>query len=136
MNKNIKKNKRENYVGTITAGLVGVTAAALGAYYLYGHKDAKKNRAKVKSWMLKAKGEIMEKLEDSEDITKSLYENTVDSVLKKYNKIKNIDPKDVEHFMKDLKDNWLHLTKTNKKISKKVSNKKTTKKKVSKKKNK
>jgi hypothetical protein len=49
----------------IGAGIAaGVAAAALGAYFLYGSKDAKKNRAKVKGWMLKARGEVLEQLEN------------------------------------------------------------------------
>ena len=45
----------------IAAG-VGLTAAAVaaaGAYFLYGSKDADKNRKTVKSWGLKAKAEVL-----------------------------------------------------------------------------
>ena len=37
--------------------------AAAGTYFLYGSKDAKKNRKAVKSWALKAKAEVLEALE-------------------------------------------------------------------------
>jgi hypothetical protein len=47
---------------------VGVTAgmlAAVGGYFLYGAKDAKKNRKTVNSWMLRAKAEVLEGIENA-----------------------------------------------------------------------
>src|SRR4051812_38556819 len=66
-------DKKAAPTGAIIAGIAGLTAAAIGAYYLYGHKDSKKHRAKVKSWMLKAKGEVLEELEKVQDVTESAY---------------------------------------------------------------
>ena len=59
--------KKENHSPAEKVGLgIGLTAAAVaaaGAYFLYGSKDANKNRKTVKSWMLKAKAEVLEQLE-------------------------------------------------------------------------
>lgn len=90
----------------ILAGIAGLTAAAIGAYYLYGHKDAKKNRAKVKGWMLKMKGEVLEELEKAGDVTESAYRTAVETVAKKYNELKNIDPEELEAFIAEMKDHW------------------------------
>ena len=38
-------------------GLTAAAVTAAGAFFLYGSKEAAKNRKKVKGWMLKAKGE-------------------------------------------------------------------------------
>ena len=43
---------------------VGLAAVAAGAHFLYG-KDGATNRKKVRGWALKAKGEMLEKLEEN-----------------------------------------------------------------------
>ena len=51
---------------------IGVSAtmlAAVGGYFLYGAKDAKKNRKTVNSWMLKAKAEVLEGIETLVELT-------------------------------------------------------------------
>ena len=62
--KNAKAATKKN-VG-IGVGLTAAAVAAAGAYFLYGSKNAAQNRTKVKSWMLKAKAEVLEKLEQAE----------------------------------------------------------------------
>ena len=96
----------------VVAGIVGLTAAAIGTYYLYGHKDAEKNRAKVKGWMLKAKGEVLDELEKVQDVTESVYMTAVDAVAKRYNELKNIDAADLETFIKEMKGHWHGIKKT------------------------
>lgn len=126
-------NKKSSNVGAIAAGLAGLTAAAVGAYYLYGSKEAAKNRAKVKSWMLKAKGEVLEQLEGMEEVTESAYMNALNAVMQKYNELKNIDPSELESFMDEMKSHWTGLKKTVEKTVKKAT---APKKKVSTKKGK
>ena len=51
---------------------IGLTAAALaaaGTYFLYGSGGAEKNRTKVRSWMLKAKAEVLEALEEAKHLS-------------------------------------------------------------------
>lgn len=107
--------KKASHAGAIVSGLLGVTAAAVGTYFLYGHKDAAKNRAKVKGWMLKAKGEVLEKLEKIDDVTEGAYHSTLDAVIEKYNKVKNIDPAELEGFVKQMKAHWGGIKKSFKK---------------------
>ncbi len=107
-----KKSNNKSNAGAIVAGIAGLTAAAVGAYYLYGHKDASKNRAKVKSWMLKAKGEVLEELERAKDVTESAYMSAVDTVVKKYNELKSIDPEELADFMDEMKSHWHGIQKT------------------------
>ena len=115
--------KKTSHTGSVVASLVGLTAAAVGAYYLYGHKDAKKNRTHVKGWMLKAKGEVLEELEKAGDVTEAGYHSAVDAVLKKYNELKHVDTKEVDEFMKEMKAHWAGIKKS---VSKKISPKKTS----------
>jgi hypothetical protein len=98
--------------GSILAGIAGLTAAAIGAYYLYGHKDAQKNRSKVRGWMLKAKGEVLEELEKAQEVTESAYMSALDTVARKYNELKNIDPEEFADFMTEMKGHWSGIKKT------------------------
>jgi flagellar basal body-associated protein FliL len=71
-----KTAEKSNTAAKVSIG-VGVTAALLsaaGAYFLYGSKDAAKNRKTVKSWMLKAKAEVLEGIEKAQDLSKEDYE--------------------------------------------------------------
>lgn len=114
-------NKKSSNVGAIAAGLAGLTAAAVGAYYLYGSKDASKNRAKVKGWMLKAKGEVLEQLENAQEVTETTYMSALNAVMQKYNELKNIDPSELEAFMDEMKSHWTGLKKTVEKTVKKAA---------------
>ncbi len=104
-------------------GLVALAAAtAAGVYFLYGSKNAVKNRKKIKGWTLKAKGEVLEKMETMKNINEADYKRIVDTVAKKYKKLKTVNSKEAESLAKELKAQW-------KEISKDVSPKQTAKKK-------
>lgn len=92
-------------------GIVGLAAAGIaGAYFLYG-KDGAKNRKKVKGWMLKAKGEVLEKIEKAKDLSEDYYHTAIDAVAEKYGKGKDITPEDIQAFAKDLKKHWKDIKK-------------------------
>ena len=65
-------SKNDNALG-VAVGLSAV-AAAVGAYFMYGSKKAAKNRKAVKSWMFKAKADVLEALENTQDMSKREYE--------------------------------------------------------------
>jgi len=91
--------------------LVSGLVAAAGTYFLYGAEKAKSNRKKVKSWMLKAKGEVLEQLEKMDIIDEKKYQAAVDKVAAKYRMLKNIDRKEVEETVADMKRHWKNMTK-------------------------
>jgi peptidyl-tRNA hydrolase len=77
--KTTKKKKElttEQKIG-VGVGLTAAAVAAAGAYFLYGSEKAAKNRKAVKSWALKAKAEILEKLEDAKEMTAQEYEELI-----------------------------------------------------------
>lgn len=107
-------------------GLVAASVAAIaGGYLLYGAKDAAKNRKKVKGWMLKAKGEILEKMETAKDMSEDKYHEIVDTVSKKYSTLKHVDAADLTDLVSDAKKHWKvmhkHLTGSKKPAKKKTS---------------
>jgi len=106
-------------------GLAALAAATAGAYFLYGTKQGAKTRKQIKGWMLKAKGEVLEKLEGMKDISQEAYDKVIDEVEAKYKAVKNIDQKDIAAFGKELKSHWKDIKKE---VDKKINPKKRKKK--------
>jgi hypothetical protein len=108
----MKKMTKSND-GKVAAGVglgIGMLAAlSAGAYYLYGTKEGSKKRLKIRGWMLKAKGEIMEKMESMKEVDEKAYNTLVENVMKKYEGIKSIDPKEVSAMVSDLKKHWKNI---------------------------
>jgi hypothetical protein len=100
----------------------GIATAVAAGYFLFGPKG-KDNRKKIRAWTLKAKGEVLEKIEKLEAISDEKYHEIVDKVTEKYAKKKDIAEDELAKFTTELKAYW-------KKIEKDV----TPKKKASKKK--
>jgi gas vesicle protein len=95
----------------VELGLGLLAAATAGAFFLYGTKAGKKERAKIKGWAVKAKGEVLEKLEKMAELDEKKYKQIVDTVSKKYRAVKSISDKEVEDFSKDLKRHWKSIEK-------------------------
>jgi hypothetical protein len=90
----------------IGLSLAALAAAAAGTYFLYGTKKGAASRKKIKGWMLKAKGEILEKMESLKEINEQVYNKIVEEVKAGYLKAKKIDAKDMEEFVKEMKKHW------------------------------
>lgn len=93
---------------------VGLTAAAItaaGAYFLYGSNKASANRKKVKGWMLKAKGEVLEALETAGQITEEEYHALVDTVGGAYSTVQNATRGEIKDFTKEMKEHWKQIEK-------------------------
>ncbi len=103
MNKDTKKTL------AIGAGLATVAALAAAGYFLYGSKDGAKNRKKIRSWMLKAKAEVLEGVEKMKDVTEAEYNMILDKVATKYQAVKNIDPAELELMVKELRGHWKNI---------------------------
>ena len=106
----VKKKKSDHTAAKVGFGVATIAAIAAGAYFLYG-KDAKKNRAKVKGWMLKAKGEILESLEKLKEVSEPKYHEIVDKVIAKYSKLKHVDSADLAKLTKEIKSHWKTIQK-------------------------
>ncbi|KKP33034.1 MAG: hypothetical protein A2312_01240 [Candidatus Staskawiczbacteria bacterium RIFOXYB2_FULL_32_9] len=98
-----------------TAGIATLIAGATGAYFLYGGKNAQKNRKKVKSWSLKARRDILEQIENLTDLTQEKYHKIIQEVSDKYKVLKNIGQEEIAEFVEELKCHWEDISK---KISK------------------
>ncbi len=118
-------NKDESNVGANIAmgvGIAALAAAAAGAAFLYGTDAGKKKQKQIKSWMLKAKGDVLEHIENMKDVTEESYNSIVDSVTQKYQGLKEISPEELGALVQELKGHW-------KTIKSHMEGKKTTSKK-------
>lgn len=85
---------------------VGLAAlAAAGAYFLYG-KNGAKNRKQVKSWALKIKGEVLEKLESLKEVNEEKYHTIVDQATDRYHRLKKVSGPEIKKINRDLKGAW------------------------------
>lgn len=90
-------------------GLTAAAVTAAGAYFLYGSKQAAQNRKKVKGWMLKAKGEVLEALEKAEAITEDEFKELVATASKTYGTVKSATAGEVKDFQKEMAEHWKKL---------------------------
>lgn len=102
-----KKDGHGLEVGLALAGL----AAVAGGVFLYGTDAGKKKRKAIKGWMLKAKGEVIEKLENLKEVNEENYNKIVDAVEAKYKALKSVAPEDLAEVITDLKKSWKHIVK-------------------------
>lgn len=110
-----KKTKKDLSTAQKVGLGVGLTAAAVtaaGAYFLYGSKDAGKNRKKVKSWMLKAKGEVLEVLEKAEKISEEEYRALVSAVSGAYGSVQHATSGEIKDFKNEMESHWKKLQKS------------------------
>jgi ribosomal protein S13 len=103
------KNKKTKDEGISTGAMVAigasVAALAAGGYYFFG-PEGKQHRGKLKGWMIRMKGEIVEKMENAKDLTQAAYDKIVDGVAAKYLKNTNISAMDVKMLVDRLKRDW------------------------------
>ena len=112
------KQKQKNggsSAGTVAAVGAGVIAVAAASYFFFG-PEGKKNRHSLKGWMIKMKGEVIEKMEDAKDVSEAAYEKIVDAVAAKYAKAGKVSEAEIRIFAAMLKQQWMGITKAHNKV--------------------
>ncbi len=92
----------------IGAGLGAAALAAIGAYFLTGKKGTQ-NREAVRGWMLKMKGEVLEKVEDLKKLDEEDYYRIVDEAAARYARLEKVSAAELKVLTKDLKNAWEHI---------------------------
>jgi hypothetical protein len=110
-----KKNEGTS-AGTVAAVGAGVIALAAASYFFFG-PEGKKNRHNLKGWMVKMKGEVIEKMEDAKDMTEETYEKIVDTIAAKYAKAGKISEQEIRLFAALLKQQWKGIVKSHHKAA-------------------
>ena len=123
--------KNESNAGKIAAAGAGIVALSAAAYLIFG-PEGKKHRKDLKSWMVKMKAEVMEKMEQAGEITGPVYEAIVNEVSDKYKSIGGIDAAALAAEAGLLKKHWKMMQSEMRKkhASKKLPAKKAVAKKV------
>jgi gas vesicle protein len=106
------KNKTIKDTGSdiIRLSIVGASLAGVAAitYFLFGPKG-KIHQKHLKSWAIKMKGDIVEKLETAREVSEPVYHEIIDSVASEYKKGMKAGKEEVEELAKDLKKHWKTL---------------------------
>jgi len=95
----------------IGVGITAAIAAAAGSYFLYGSKSASKNRKAVKSWALKAKAEVLERIEQAKEMTQDEYNEVIGAVTAAYAGAQNVSKTELAAFTKEMKEHWRTIEK-------------------------
>jgi hypothetical protein len=98
--------KTDNMAGA-GAGLAAITA--VGTYLLYGERGAE-NRVRISGWVLKMKGEILEKVEELGELNEEDYYRIVDEVSARYAKLEKVGAAELMHLTIELRGAWKHLS--------------------------
>lgn len=104
-----KKEDTTKIAVTAAGVAAAAAAAAAGAYWLYGAKDAPKHRRLAKSWMLKARAEMMDLVEKAQEIDKETYMQLAGEVAKRYAGVAGVTAAESARLVKDLKAGWAYL---------------------------
>ncbi|OGI30257.1 MAG: hypothetical protein A2271_02440 [Candidatus Moranbacteria bacterium RIFOXYA12_FULL_35_19] len=102
-----KDNSKVIKLAVIGASLAGIAATA---YFFFGPKG-KKHREHAKSWAIKMKGEVVERLEKAKEITEPIYLEIIDAVSKEYAKEKMATQEEIGAIADDLKKHWKSISK-------------------------
>lgn len=109
------------------AAAAAAAAAAAGAYWFYGSTDAAKHRKQVRSFMLKARADVLEALEKVKDVDRQRYLEIVDKVIARYSGVAGITAAEIAQMARDLRGGWQHMQAARSAV-KKAAPKKATKK--------
>lgn len=87
----------------VAIGVGATLAVAAAAYYFFG-PDGKKHRKTLRGWMIRMKGEIIEKMESAKEMSEAAYHQIVDAVAARYKNA--VQEGDLQTFVTQLKKQW------------------------------
>lgn len=105
----MKMKKQTSSGPSILAIGAGIVAAGAASYYLFG-PEGKHHRHALKGWMIRMKGEIVDKLEDMKEVTEPMYHQIVDSVVEAYRNNNKVAAGDLDAYAQKLKGQWKRIT--------------------------
>ncbi len=105
------KDTQPNTAQTILTIGAGVAALATATYYFFGPKG-EDHRESMKGWMIKMKGEIVEKIEEAKELSEPVFREIVDSVVASYAASKKIGEQELHAFADRLKGQWKEIATT------------------------
>ncbi len=102
------KKNAGNDMGKAVAIGAGVVALSAAAYLLFG-PEGKKHRKDLRSWMVKMKADVMEKMEETKELSEETYHDILDVVEAKYRSMKDVSQDALKKEVAELKKNWKNM---------------------------
>ncbi|MFA6376266.1 MAG: hypothetical protein WCX69_02585 [Candidatus Paceibacterota bacterium] len=78
---------------------------ATSVFFFFGPKG-KKNQKHAKAWVIKMKGDVVEKLEMADDISEAVYQEIIDSVAAEYKKGMKAGNEEIDALAQEMKEHW------------------------------
>ncbi|MBP6060843.1 MAG: hypothetical protein KA515_02500 [Candidatus Pacebacteria bacterium] len=101
--------KTTNNVGKAVVIGAGVAALTAAGYFFFG-PGGKKHQKKLKGWMIKMQGEVVEKMESAKEISEPVFHEIVDSVSKGYVSGGKATQAEVIKLARELKSHWKSIS--------------------------
>jgi gas vesicle protein len=106
------KKKTNDRSGVMKLFVFGASLAGLAAAYFFLSPKSKKNLENTKSWVIKMKGDVVEKLEQAREMSETIYNEIIDSVAAKYEKNLKSSPEEIRELAQDLKTHWQAISRS------------------------
>lgn len=97
---------------TVTAAgvtLGAASVAALSAYLLYGKKGLSRRNGGVRGWMFRMRADVLDEIEQIKDLTQERYNEIVDRVSEKYQRLENVGNREISRLKDDLRQAWFDV---------------------------
>ncbi len=104
-----QKQPKKQGAGPLT--ILGAVAAGAAMSYFFLGTQAKKRRTELKTWTLKARADVLEKIDGMREVSKDTYEEAVDQVVDKYGKAKKTTTSELDELRTELKRHWSKIKK-------------------------
>lgn len=105
-----KKMTNAKKVAGVTAGVAGLALAGTTAYLLSGKRGAK-NRAKISKTAKSVERKIGQQTSKAKKAVVSTYKKAKGVISEQYDRLQDVDPKDLAEFTGDLKKRWEQIAK-------------------------
>lgn len=104
-----KTVKHKSHAAEIGAGAVAAAALAVAGGYVLWERMGKQKQAKVKSWVAKARKETAAKVAHAKKLTEGEYKRIVDSVVKQYGSMDDVNAAELRKTAAMLKSEWKRI---------------------------
>lgn len=101
--------KRGSHTGAIVEIAAATAVAAAGGLFLYGTKEGARTRKKMAALATAMKKEALARFKQGKGISEKQYHAAVAAVRKRYAGLKNVDPRELQAAVRELKNHWKHI---------------------------
>jgi uncharacterized iron-regulated protein len=104
-----KKKKSNDVVAKIGVGAVAAAALAMAGGYVLWERMDKNKKAKVKTWVAKARKEAAHKVAIAKKMSEGDYKHIVDAAVTRYGSLANVNKAELQKTATTLKEEWKRI---------------------------